>query len=99
MQEGFINDGKRMLIYTYSTEHLQKKDKVRFYYALKGRDGKSGLIKRTNTIHLGKTVLLAPLEHDRELQEFLSYWKCPYTRRTIIVGETTTHTPEDNEKE
>ena len=32
-----------MIIYTYSTKHLPKKDKVRFYYALKGRDGKTGI--------------------------------------------------------
>jgi len=83
-----------MVLFGYSTRHLLKKDKIRFYYALKGRDGKSGIIKRTDAVHLGKTVILAPLAHDQEIQEFLNYWGCPYSRRRITVEEETSHQPD-----
>ena len=81
------------VLFSYSTIHLLKKDKIRFYYALKGRDGKSGVVARTNTLHLGKTVLLTPIKHDDELKEFLLYWKCDFTRRKIMVQSETTYNP------
>jgi len=34
-------------IFTYSISNFKMSDKIRFYYALKGRDGKSGIIERT----------------------------------------------------
>ena len=43
---------REMVLFTYSTIHLLKKDKIRFYYALKGRDGKSGIVKRDKIDHL-----------------------------------------------
>lgn len=87
MQEHFIKEGKPMLIYTYSTEHLLKKDKVRFYYALKGRDGKSGIVRRLRIVHLGRTVLMVDAKHDEEIIQFFKVWNLPYTRRKAIVDE------------
>jgi len=46
------------VIFIYSLTHLAVKDKVRFYYALKGRDGKSGIIKQYNIEQLAKGVLI-----------------------------------------
>lgn len=74
-------------IFTYSTKHLEKKDKVRFYYALKGRDGKSGIVKRTCIQHLGRTVLLVPKNSEHEISEFLEYWKCKYTKKEVLLKE------------
>jgi len=73
------------VIFTYSTEHLPKKDKVRFYYALKGRDGKTGIVKRCSIEHLGRAVLLVPEKHVAEVDEFLQYWKCEYQKREVLV--------------
>ncbi len=73
------------VIFTYSTEHLLKKDKVRFYYALKGRDGKTGIVKRCKIDHLGRTVLLVPDKHATDVEGFLQYWKCAYKRREVLV--------------
>ncbi len=88
MSEGFINNGKYMLIYTYNTEHLQKKDKVRFYYALKGRDGKSGIIKSLRITHLGRTVLMVPERFQEDMEHFIRVWNLPYTMRKAIVDST-----------
>ena len=79
--EGFIP----RIIFTYSTEHLLKKDKVRFYYALKGRDGKTGIVKACRIEQLGRTVLLVPEKFDDEVSEFLNYWKCKWRKRKVLV--------------
>ena len=81
----YIADPKPMLIYTYSTKHLPKKDKVRFYYALKGRDGKSGIVKEFRVIHLGRTVLMADAKYDDDLLQFFKVWNLPYTRRKVLI--------------
>ena len=73
------------VIFTYSTEHLLKKDKVRFYYALKGRDGKTGIVKRCKIEQLGRTVLLVPVQFASDVDGFLRYWKCEYQQRRVLV--------------
>jgi hypothetical protein len=75
-----------MVIFTYNTEHLLKKDKVRFYYALKGRDGKSGIVKRCHIEQLGRTVLLVPEKFAQDANGFLQYWKCEYQSREVLVN-------------
>lgn len=74
-------------IFSYSTEHLLKKDKVRFYYALKGRDGKTGIVKSCKIDHLGRTVLLVPGRFEKEVDDFLTYWKCDYSKKRVLLEE------------
>lgn len=83
----YINNPKPMLIYTYSTEHLQKKDKVRFYYALKGRDGQSGIVKMFKVLHLGRTVLMVDAKYEDDMIQFFKVWNLPYTRRKVLADE------------
>ncbi len=78
---------KYSVIFTYSTKHLRKKDKIRFYYALKGRDGKTGIIKRYKIEQLGRTVLLVSSKHEKQIQEFLTFWKCKYQKKIVLVDE------------
>ena len=75
------------VIFTYSTEHLAKKDKVRFYYGLKGRDGKTGIVKACSIEQLGRAVLLVPEEHEIEVGEFLNYWKCRWEKRQVLIAK------------
>jgi hypothetical protein len=85
--DGFVKNGRAMMLYTYSTQHLPNKDKVRFYYALKGRDGKSGIVKEFRVQHIGKTVLLAEAKFDDDMIQFFKVWNLPYTRRKAFVEE------------
>lgn len=78
---------KEYTIFTYSTVHLAKKDKVRFYYALKGRDGKKGIVKKYSINQLGRTVLLVDTKHEKNLQEFFKYWKCNYNTMNVFREE------------
>ena len=76
---------KAMVLFSYSTEHLLKKDKIRFYYALKGRDGKSGIVKNCKIDHLGRTVLLVPERFSKEVNDFLELWKCKFNAKEVLV--------------
>lgn len=78
-------DSRQYALFSYSTSHLSKKDKIRFYYALKGRDGKSGFVARTSSKHIGKTVLLTPLAHEKDAIDFLNYWKCKFEIRRVLL--------------
>lgn len=75
----------KKVIFTYSIEHLLKKDKIRFYYALKGRDGRSGIVKSCRIFQLGRAVLLVPAKFEKEVDDFLKYWKCKYQKRNVLV--------------
>jgi len=72
-------------LFVYSINNLLKKDKVRFYYALKGRDGKSGIVKELGIEYLGKAVLLVPRKHEEEVKEFLNYWNLVFSIKKMIV--------------
>ncbi|MEK6849118.1 MAG: hypothetical protein AABY01_00960 [Nanoarchaeota archaeon] len=73
------------VIFTYSIEHLSKTDKVRFYYALKGRDGKSGVVVAWNIEQLGRAVLLVSDAHEKNVREFLTFWKCNMQSKRVWV--------------
>lgn len=88
--DDYIKSSKKMLIYTYSTKHFSKNDKVRFYYALKGRDGKSGIVKEMKIEHLGRTVLLVPQKYKDDMDQFIRIWNIPYTIRKVIVDDNIT---------
>ncbi len=81
----YIQHSTKMVLYTYSTKHLSNKDKVRFYYALKGRDGKSGFIKRSRSIFLAKTIFLVPYRNDDDALDFFRIWNIPYSRRRVLI--------------
>jgi hypothetical protein len=72
-------------IFTYSIDHLLKKDKIRFYYALKGRDGRSGIVQRCRIEQLGRAVLLVPSKFEPHVAEFLAFWKCRFSSRRVLV--------------
>ncbi len=75
----------KQIIFCYSTEHLPKKDKVRFYYALKGRDGNSGIVKQANIEQLGRAVLLVPSQNAESVEKFLNEWHCKFSRREVFI--------------
>ncbi len=80
-----IENYREMTIFTYSIAHLLKKDKIRFYYALKGRDGKSGVFKSLKIEQLGRAVLLVSAKNTDEVGDFLKLWKCKYKKRKVLV--------------
>jgi peptide subunit release factor 1 (eRF1) len=78
-----VAENPAMTLFTYALSHLASKDKIRFYYALKGRDGKSGVVKQYKIDYLAKSVLLVPGKHEQDVEAFLKYWKCSYKKRKV----------------
>jgi len=78
-------DFDQKIMFTYQSSRLAYKDKIRFYYALKGRDGKTGIIKDYDCDFISKGVFLAPAEHDEDIKKFFDYWKIPFKRRKIFI--------------
>lgn len=76
---------KKMVLVNYDSSVLQLKDKVRFYYALKGRKGISGIMKLYNLEFLGKGSFLASKKFEDDLKMFFKAWKLPYCLREIIL--------------
>jgi len=76
---------KEKALFTFSTQTFLKKDKIRFYYALKGRDGKSGVVKATKAEHIGSAVIMVDAKYEKEWEDFFNLWKIPFEKRKVLV--------------
>lgn len=74
------------VIFTYSISHLNQTKKVSFFYALKGRYGRDGVIKKYSINQLAKSVLVVPVESEIHVEDFLKQWGCNYTKQPIMVA-------------
>ena len=72
-------------LFTYSLTHLTASDIIRFYYALKGRDGKTGVVKEYHIAQLGRTVLLVPSPFASDVESFLKLWKCSMMKKRVMI--------------
>lgn len=86
-KRGIIADSElgHSVLFSFSTEHLKNKDKVRFFYAFKGRNQQQGIAQRCQVDHLGRGVILVPQAHAGHVDGFLEYWKCRKTKREVWV--------------
>ena len=66
------------ILFVYSTKHLKKKDLVKFFYALKGRNKSPGIIQRTNSEFLARSIISTSIENKKEFQDFFDFWGCSY---------------------
>lgn len=57
-------------IFIYSTKELKNVEKTRFYYALNGRRGASGVVDLLNAVKLSDNIIAVPLEKIEEAKEF-----------------------------
>ncbi len=79
--------GREVALITYSLTNLSHSDKTRFGYALKGRDGKSGISNLINGEPVGRNNILIPYNKLHEIIEFFLTWKVKYTVRRFIELE------------
>jgi len=84
-------------IFTYALSHLSRTDKVRFYYALKGRDGDSGLLSSSSITQLGRAVLLVDSKKKKTVTEFLTSWGCEFTFLPVLIRPTQTDSKTDED--
>ena len=81
-----LMNGKAYTLFRFTLEGLPRKDRVRFQYALKGRDLKSGLLKELNGEQWGAWVVVVPVEHTYRFKDFLELWGVKYEAFTILKG-------------
>lgn len=78
---------KSFVIFWYNLKNLKQKEKVKFYYALRGRKMEEGLLKKLNGIYLGKGVIAVPLKYEDDIRDLFMKWKIPCNRRRILLEE------------
>ena len=81
-----LMNGKAYTLFRFTLEGLPRKERVRFQYALKGRDMKSGLLKELNGEQWGAWVVVVPVEHTYRFKDFLELWGVKYEAFTILKG-------------
>ncbi|ALM76223.1 nucleotidyltransferase domain-containing protein [Thermococcus barophilus] len=81
-----LMNGKAYTLFRFTLDGLERKERVKFQYALKGRDMKSGLLKELNGQQLGAWVVLIPIHHTYKFKQFLELWNIKYEAYTILKG-------------
>ena len=76
---------KQAVLFAYSTKRFLKKDKIRFFYALNGRPGKTGFLKECDADHFGVSVILVPSRFDKKFQLFFKKWGIPFKRTELLI--------------
>jgi hypothetical protein len=69
----------------YNSSHLKGANKVKFYYALKGRGGSKGILEVTHSEFIGKGVVLSGDKGASELAVFFKKWGCKTEKKEVIV--------------
>ena len=70
-------------LFLYSTKHLQGSKKVRFHYALKGREDKEGIIAQTRSEFFAKSVIFAPESKAEVVRRLLAEYSCEFVELEV----------------
>ena len=82
---------KNRQIYVYSSSHLTSTERVKFFYALKGRNGKPGILDTTQSVFFAKSVLSVLPNQSKEIEQFLKEWDCKFYVKKIKSSNKPTH--------
>jgi len=82
---------KNRQIYVYSSSHLTPTERVKFFYALKGRNGKPGILDTTQSIFFAKSVLSVLPNQSEEIEQFLKEWGCKFYVKKVKPSDKPTH--------
>jgi predicted nucleotidyltransferase len=73
-----LMNGEGYALFTLNLRGMGKNEKNKFSFALRGRDGRGGILKECNGIYLAPWVILVPVECTYRLKEFLRLWGVNY---------------------
>lgn len=76
--EGFI-------LFHYNLKNLNHNEKTKFTYALSGRKTE-GLKGKVKAEHLGKGVVLVPINKSSIFESFLKEWKIKYKSKKVLAS-------------
>lgn len=81
-----LMNGEAYTLFRFTLRGMERKDRVRFQYALRGRDGKGGILKELGALQLGAWVVLVPIGNTYRFKEFLDLWGVGYEAFTMLKG-------------
>ena len=73
------------VLFWYKLENLKSIDKIKFSYALRGRNRKGGILREVKGEYLGKGCMMVPVENEDEIREFFARWNISFSRRRILT--------------
>ncbi len=71
-------------IFSYTLKKLNHNEKTKFTYALIGRRNEPGILKRTESVPIGRGAIKSPIKNSLIFEEFLQRWKINYTKKNIL---------------
>jgi len=76
-----LMNGEAYTLFRFTLRGMERKDRVRLQYALRGRDGKGGVLRE-----LGAWVVLVPLGNTYLSKGFPDLWGVGYEAFTLLKG-------------
>lgn len=74
------------VLFTYNLANLIQNEKIKFNYALNGRDKGKGVLQLSNGTSLGKGVVQIPIENSISFEEFLQRWNIKFKKRNCLIS-------------
>jgi len=78
---------REYLLVTYNLKRKSTTDKVRFSYALLGRNKNEGILRKIKGRYLGKGVILVPAKFNNELKELFAFWKIKFNAEKVYKND------------
>ena len=72
-------------LFKYELKNLNKSERMRFYYALYGRNNTEGVLKDLNAKKFSDTIILCPIANSENMTEFFNSWKLVYLEMPVLI--------------
>ena len=72
-------------LFKYELKNLNKSERMRFYYALYGRNNTEGVLKDLNAKKFSDTIILCPIANSENMAEFFNSWKLVYLEMPVLI--------------
>ncbi len=74
-----------LVLITYQLEDKNASDKVRFSYALYGRNKGEGMLSKIKGKVVGKGSILIPIAHQETIKPFFKQWNVAYKEQRVFI--------------
>lgn len=73
-------------IFVYTLSHFSSSERVRFHYALRGRYGSEGILKKTEGYFWNAGTIVVPTQKEDQLKEFFVTWKVKFILKRALLS-------------
>ena len=74
------------ILFAFDLKNLNPSKKVLFSYALHGKNGAEGILKKVRGEEFSRAAIFVPMQASEEFREFLEQWKANYKAKKVMVG-------------